>query len=133
MTSPASTVFKSRVGLANGADAIELVRRNGSKIAAWTLPFVLIIYLGLKGGGYDAIVRSEVGVAIWWVVLLGAAIGGIPARAISRTGWIGLGLLFGFALWTGLGTAWSSDAEASVTEFARVMTYLGVFTLVLTA
>jgi O-Antigen ligase len=85
----------------------------------------------MKGGGYDPIVRGEVGIAIWWVLLLGAAIGALPSTALRRNGWIGLGLLAALALWTGIGIAWSSDAEASVTEYARVSMYLGVFVLML--
>ena len=49
------------------------LRRLGPAIAGWALPFALVLYLGLKGGGYDAVVRSEVGIAVWWIVLLGAA------------------------------------------------------------
>jgi O-antigen ligase len=134
MTPPAQTSIAKR-GFADltWESTAELVRRNGSRAAMWTLPFLLVVYLGLKGGGYDSIIRDEVGVAIWWIVLLGAAVAVLPVNSPGRTGWIGLGLLAGFGAWTGLGIAWSSDAGASVREFARVATYLGVFALVLTA
>jgi hypothetical protein len=79
------------------------------------------------------VVRSEVGVAIWWVVILGAAVAILPTSAIGRNAWIGFGLLTAFTLWTGAGVVWSSNAGASVTEVARVATYLAVFTLVLFA
>jgi hypothetical protein len=105
--------------------------RNGARIATWALPFVLVVYLGMKGGGYDSIIRDEVGIAVSWIVLLGAVVGILPTSLPRRNGWIGLGLLTAFALWTGIGIAWSSDSGASVTEFARVATYLGVFALVL--
>jgi hypothetical protein len=106
-------------------------RRNGSRIATWALPFVLVVYLGLKGGGYDSIIRDEVGIAVWWIVLLGSLLGILPVSMPRRNGLIGLGLIAAFTLWTGLAIAWSPDAGASVTEFARVATYLGVFALVL--
>src|SRR4051794_15633538 len=113
--------------------AVEWVRRDGSRAASWALPFVLVVYLGLKGGGYDSIVRGEVGVAVWWIVILGVAISVLPSGGIDRNGWIVLGLLTSFALWTGIGISWSADAGGRVTEFARAATYLGVFALVLTA
>ena len=100
----------------------------GSAFAGSVLPFLLVVYLSLEAGGYDAIVRSEVGVAVWWIVLVGAVVGVVSTARISRAGWIFLGLLAAFALWTGLGAAvWSESAERSVTELSRVMTLLGVF------
>src|SRR5687767_1364878 len=91
--------------------------------AAWGfgLPFVLVAYLGLKGGGYDTVVRSEVGIAAWWLVLCGAAVGALPATRVTRLGWIGLGLLFAFAAWTALGISWSESSERSMAELGRVL------------
>jgi O-Antigen ligase len=97
-------------------------------IAAWTLPFALVAYLALSNGGYDTIVRSQVGVAVWWIVLLGALAGILPGR-ICRGGWAAIALLAGFALWTGVATSWSESAERSTIELGRVATYLGVLVL----
>lgn len=107
------------------------VRRHGPALAGWLLPFMLVLYLALEEGGYDAVTRGEVGIALWWIVLVGAAVGVLPAARIGRAGWIGLGLLAVFALWTGLGIAWSESAERSVAEFGRVAMLLGVFVLAL--
>src|SRR3954451_9757706 len=123
MASPAQTyIATSRSGSLTLDTTVEWIRGNGARITSWALPFVLIVYLGLKGGGYDSIVRGEVGVAVWWIVILGVAISVLPSGGIDRNGWIGLGLLTSFALWTGIGIAWSADAGGSVTEFARVAT-----------
>src|SRR4051812_27140010 len=133
MTPPVETPAKTTggPGQLNWESAAEFSWRNASRIASWSLPFLLVVYLGLKGGGYDSIIRSEVGIAIWWIVLIGALLGILPAVMPRRNALVGLGLLLAFALWTGVGIAWSSDAGASVTELARVTTYLGVFALVL--
>ena len=61
-------------------------------LAGTVLPFLLILYLALRGGGYDAVVRSEVGVAIWWIVVLGAIVGVLPideraATPLDRARW----------------------------------------------
>jgi hypothetical protein len=68
-------------------------------LAAWTLAFAVVAYLALSNGGYDTIVRSQVGIAVWWIVLLGALAGVLPAR-IGAAGWVAIGLLAAFALWT---------------------------------
>ena len=90
------------------------------------------LYLGLKGGGYDLVVRSEVGIAVWWIVLLGALVGVLPggldpARRLGRRS----ACSPAFAVWTALGIGWSESAERSVAELGRVATYLGVFALAL--
>ena len=103
-------------------------RFDAPAVAAWALAFTVVAYLALSNGGYDAVVRSQVGVAIWWIVLLGALAGILPAR-IGVAGWVAIGLLAGFALWTGLATSWSESAERSAIELGRVVTYLGVLVL----
>ena len=54
----------------------------GEAAAGYALPFLLVTYLALKGGGYDAVVRSEIGIAAWWIVLLGV----LRRRAAPRAG-----------------------------------------------
>lgn len=104
----------------------------GPLVAGTVLPFVLVVYLALRGGGYDAVVRSEIGIAVWWIVLLGAIIGVLPSARLSRSAWTGLGILCLFAAWVGLAITWSESAERSVAELARVGTYVGVLALALT-
>ncbi|MGH2950597.1 MAG: hypothetical protein ACRDKX_00950, partial [Solirubrobacterales bacterium] len=60
--------------------------RHRPAIAGYALPFLLILYLALEGGGYDPIVRGEVGIAVWWIVLLGAVAGVLPAARVSKAG-----------------------------------------------
>ena len=105
--------------------------RVGSFLAGWLLPFALVLYLGLKGGGYDQVVYGQVGIIAWWIVVLGAAVAVLPLSRISTAGWVGFGLLAAFAAWTALGIGWSSSAERSVAEMGRLATYLGVFALAL--
>jgi O-Antigen ligase len=104
------------------------VHVDAPAIAAWSLAFVLVVYLALRGGGYDIVVRSEAGIAVWWIVLLGALAGILPTRLGVR-GWIPIALLAGFAAWTGLAIGWSTSAEQSVIELGRVAAYLGVLVL----
>jgi O-Antigen ligase len=107
--------------------------RLGPALAGSALPFLLVLYLALKGGGYSEIVYGEVGIAAWWIALLGALVGVLPRIRVTPAGWIGLALLGAFAAWTALGIGWSESAEQSVAELGRVATYLGIFALALLA
>jgi O-antigen ligase len=91
------------------------------------------VYLGLSGGGYDIVVRSEIGLLVWWFVLLGALIGLLPRAQMPRAGWIAAGLLCGFLIWTWIGLSWSSSHELTLDEVCRLSTYLGVLVLGLCA
>jgi tetratricopeptide (TPR) repeat protein len=103
-------------------------RIDAPAIAAWTLAFALVAYLALRNGGYDTVVRSEVGVAVWWFVLL-AALAGILPRRVGTAGWLAIALLAAFACWTGLAIGWSQSAERSAVELGRLAAYLGVLVL----
>lgn len=99
--------------------------------AAWTGAFVLVLYLALQGGGYDPIVRGEVGIAVVWIVLLGALVGALRPARIAPLGLAALGLLGLFAGWTAFGATWSESVERSLLEGGRVATYLGVLAVVM--
>jgi hypothetical protein len=107
------------------------LRIDPAAFGAWLLPVVLIVYLALSNGGFDAIQRSEVGVAVWWVVLVGTVVGVLPVAGGTRAGRVMLGLLAAFAAWTALSLIWTESAEQTATELARVGTYLGIFALAL--
>jgi O-Antigen ligase len=111
--------------------AAALLRLDRHALGAWTLGVAPVLYLALRGGGYDIVVRSEVGLAAWWIVLVGVLAGVLPLNRIGRLGWTCSGLLAAFTLWTLLATGWSSSAERSVTEVGRIAAYLGMFALAL--
>ncbi len=100
-------------------------------IVCWLIPFALVVYLGMKRGGYEEPVRGQVGMLIWFVCAMGLLAYALPRQRINRWGWIGLGVLTLFAAWTALGISWSSSAGRSVTEAARVLTFVGVLLLAL--
>ncbi len=102
---------------------------DGNALAIWLLACPLILYLGFDGGGYDPIVSSQVGVVVWWAVLIGAAWGVLPHRRPARLGWVCLGLFAAFTAWTALGATWSLSSERSLQDLARVASYLGFFVL----
>ena len=94
------------------------------------LPFLLVAYLGLEAGGYDIVIRSQVGIIAWWLAILGIVAGLLPATKVTTAGWIGIGRLLALALLTGIGAlTWTESEERSMIEFSRVLSLLGVFVL----
>src|SRR3954469_21993157 len=87
-------------------------------LAAWSESFGLVLYLALRGGGFDPIVRGQVGVLVWWVVLLFALIGLVPRLAPAA--WGAAALLAGLAIVTALGISGSLSHESSVAELGRL-------------
>src|SRR5258708_6620040 len=89
------------------------LRMDPAGFSTWLLAALLVVYLALNNGGYSEIQRSEVGVAIWWLILIGTAVGLLPAAGGTRTGRLMLGALVIFAAWTGLSLTWSESAGRS--------------------
>lgn len=100
-------------------------------VVTWALCFGLVVFLGIDGGGYDPLIYSQVGIAAWWVLLLGVAAGALPRTRLSRTALTALGLFAGFAIWTALSLNWTESLERTLADVARVLTYLSLFSLVL--
>lgn len=98
-------------------------------VAIWVLGFGLVAYLGLEGGGYDPLVHDRVGIAVWWILLAGVAIGALPGRRPGKLAWVALGLFAAFLLWTVLSLIWTESAERTSADVARVAGYLGAFAL----
>ena len=110
-----STLTRAAAGFAR-----PLRRVDRAAASTWALVGGLIIYLGFSGGGYDFIVSSQVGLILWWIVLIGAAVGILPVARLSRTGWTRLGVFSLFVTWTALGATWSISSDRSLQDLARL-------------
>lgn len=99
--------------------------------ASFLLGFALVAYLGLEGGGYDALIHDQVGVVVWWLLLAGVVVGAMPRQRFGPLGWAALGLLAAFVLWTALSLSWTDSPDQTWDDLARVCGYLGAFALAL--
>jgi O-antigen ligase len=97
--------------------------------AVWLLGFLLIIYLGLEGGGYGPVLRNQLGIAVWWGVLLGLGVGALPVRKLRRGSWVAIGLLSAYVAWVALSATWSTVPGSTFEDLGRVSTYLAIFVL----
>lgn len=109
-------------------------RSSGALRAAsgFGIPFLLVLYLAFASGGYDLVSRSQVGVIVWWAILLAILAGILPAARVTRAGCIALAVLGALLLWTVAGTLfWTESTERSVIEVSRVATLFGIFLLLI--
>jgi hypothetical protein len=120
------TIARSRSGLQH-----EFGWVDSQAVAVWLLGFGLVVFLGLNGGGYDPIVRNQLGIAVWWGVLLGLAVGALPLNRFRYGSWVALGLLTAYVCWVTLSLVWTDTTHNTFEEIGKVVTYLGVFALAL--
>ena len=106
-----------------------LRRISPDAVRAWALAGTVVLYLSVDGGGYDLIVRSQVAIIVWWIVLIGAAWGLLPVTRLTRTAWLALALFGAFVAWTALAATWSLSSERSLQELSRVACYFGLLLL----
>lgn len=98
-------------------------------VGIWVLAAGLVLYLSIDGGGYAEEVHSQVGVIVWWTVLVGAAFGLLPTARLTKVAWWALGLFGGFVIWTAVATTWSISTERSLDSLSLVAGYLGILLL----
>jgi hypothetical protein len=95
----------------------------------FALTFGLTVFLALDGGGFDVVVRDQVGIVVWAAIAFGFLTGFFPRGRLSTGAWIalgGLGVLTGL---TAVAHSWTESDEATTLELARVVQYLGIVTL----
>jgi O-antigen ligase/polysaccharide polymerase Wzy-like membrane protein len=110
--------------------AQEYARRvDWGAVAVWALGFGLVVYVGLEGGGYDPLVHDRVGIAVWWILLAGVAVGVLPNRRLPGLAWAALAVFAAFVLWTALSLSWTESGERTAADLARVAGYLGALGL----
>lgn len=98
-------------------------------VVAWLLGFAVVAWLGLNGGGFDALEHQRFGVCIWLLILAGLCLSLIPTRRLGGVAWLSIGLFGLFAIWTGFSLIWTGSPDKTGSELARVATYLGIFVL----
>ena len=89
-----------------------------------------IFALSYADGGFAATTRSYAGIAAWWLLGAGAAIGIAGARAgINRLALAAVGLLAAFAVWILISVNWATDAERTFWQFNQVSLYVAVLAI----
>lgn len=102
-------------------------RPDPARVACWLIPFALVVYLGMRRGGFEEQIRGPIGSLLLVLVAGGLLSWALPRARVSRLAWIGLGLIVAYGAWTTIGISWSASSGRSVTEAARVAAYAGAF------
>ena len=105
-------------------DRADADRAIGFVVAA-AAPFALAV----QGGGYDIVAREFTSLAIWWLIALGMAFGLLPRARPPRSMRLPLAGLVVLVGWTAASLLWTSSAEDTFAELARILGYGGVAVL----
>jgi hypothetical protein len=99
-------------------------------LAAGTAVAAAIFALSYANGGFAPTTRAYAGIAAWWLLGAGAAIGVASARAgIDRFAVAAVGLLAAFAVWILISVRWAPDAERAFAQFDQVALYVAVLAI----
>jgi hypothetical protein len=89
-----------------------------------------VFALSYANGGWDTSTKAYAGIAAWWLLGIGAAIGLAGARArVDRLALTALGLLGAFALWTLISMSWASDGGRAFAQFDQVSFYVAALAI----
>jgi len=89
-----------------------------------------IFALSYADGGFAATTRSYAGIAAWWLLGAGAAIGIAGARTgISRLALAAVGLFAAFAVWILISVNWATDAQRAFEQFNQVSLYVALLAI----
>jgi O-antigen ligase len=90
----------------------------------------VVFALSYANGGFAPTTRAYAGLAAWWILGAGAAIGIASARSrLDRLALVSLGLFAAFAVWILISTRWASDSERAFAQFNQVSLYVAVLAI----
>jgi len=89
-----------------------------------------VFALSYANGGFAPTTRSYAGIAAWWVLGIGAAVGLASLRSgVDRLALASIGLFSAFAIWSLISIDWAADAELAFAQFNQVSLYVAVFAI----
>ncbi len=94
---------------------------------------IVVFLVAYDNGGFGESTRDTLAIVLWWVVILGVALGIVPLVRAPREAVVTGGLLALFAVFTLASTGWAVDAAGAYAEFTRVALYVAVFALTVVA
>ena len=101
-----------------------------SRVAAFAIPAIAVVYYALRGGSYDIVPRQEEAIVVWGVLALGYGFGVLPRSRAPRFAAVPFIALCLLALWTAVSLGWTQSDERTFAELARYLHYAGLLLLV---
>jgi hypothetical protein len=128
---PAASRRRSgRDNAANGARGHPRLASPGERAACFAAGLGVPLYLAVRGGGYDIVVRQEAGLVLWWFLAIGFLFGFLPRSRLDRSARLGLAAMALLVGWTLLGLSWTGNAQSTFAEAARTIDYAGLAVLI---
>jgi O-Antigen ligase len=94
---------------------------------------VVYVAISLASGGYSHELIAAGAVVIWWAVVIGLLLGAWPRSRTPGTAIAAALFLAALAVWTAISISWASDHGGAFIEVVRVLSYLGLFVLIVIA
>ena len=89
--------------------------------------------LSLADGGSEMIYIAFSTAVVWWAVIVGLALGILPRARVPTRAIVACACLGGVAIYAAAWMAWGNDDGAAFTDVLRIVSYLGLAVLVVTA
>jgi hypothetical protein len=99
---------------------------TAERLAVGALAFGLALWPALSGGGYDVVVRQELGLAVWWGLALALGFGLLPRARLAPEARVAAAGLAALAALIALGLIDAESPGAAEDELARVIGYGGI-------
>jgi O-antigen ligase len=91
-----------------------------------------IFALSYANGGFNTTTRAYAGIAAWWLLGIGAAVGiGAALTRFDRLALGAVGFLAAFAIWILISVNWAFDSERAFAQFNQVSLYVAVLAIAL--
>jgi O-Antigen ligase len=89
-----------------------------------------VFALSYADGGFGTTTRSYAGIAAWWILGVGAAVGIASAwSGVNRLALAAIGLLSAYSAWVLISISWAADAERALAQFNQVSLYVAVLAI----
>jgi hypothetical protein len=102
-------------------------------MAGFAIAALITLLLAFNGGGYDPVIRHQVGLAVWALIVVGLGLGVLPRGRLTPACWVALGGFGALAGLTLISHAWTRSDEQTTEELARILEYGGVILLAFVA
>lgn len=89
------------------------------------------LYLALRDGAIDLVVRHEAAIALWWALALALAFRVLPRARVGGGGRRALLVAAGVVAWSALALLWTDSVERTSVEIARAIGLVGFPAVVL--
>jgi hypothetical protein len=87
----------------------------------------IVFVAAYDNASYSLPSRNTLAIAVWWTVIIGAALRTLTLEGVTRASLVIGGLIAALCTWTFASVFWAPSAENAFNEFNRVSLFLAIF------